>query len=791
MFGMKLPQWRTALLGLLGASSLVACGQNTPSPAPSPAPGAEVAVEDDLNSQATTTSGLTGVYYNNADFTGTTVTRVDTTISKSWGTGRPVTGIDPTTYSVRWQGQVTPAYSETYSFFLTSSGSARLSINGQPLVNDWANHASKTSAATITLLAGVKYDIRLEMARSSTTPGAVRLEWQSSRQQREVVPQGRLFPTGSQTQAAINALQAEPKFKELGLTLDPLQTRTTVGAQGLTRIVSILPQQGFVYASLRNGTIGGILYFSRAGDTNTLLSVLDGQKLVLGALNQYYAADGTQTEAQRLLFQRRLAAFLSNGFYKEESVSAQQLAPMGIGAKLICEEEALSSINVQLQPPPDCAGQVCELAAKDYRDSVCDEIGIVEDTVWTVVFLPAGAFSWSVTILNGVPTEFHTSAWAKYRECLVKHGNPVEQGSSGEREGCVVGIKVTAKDPQRRVQVNTSGMVEVTVANVSSDPQWPANATLDATVNFTSVSANVSTIFNRTNFKILPNGTNGFSVGYMCPAVPTTLYAEIGFLHNANRPISDRASIKIECTGAEPKLQATDPPPISAPVGQTATGSFEISNVGDPGTVLNYTLTPSGGLSVSSTNGALEQGRTSSITVSAPCTTVGKANASLLIQSNDPDKPQHTIPVAIECLSENWIGHITFSFNTGYSRAADNYEEGLCEANAYAWYRNDGNPYSQLGMQNLTFRGMEKIIWSDQWWSVNCDQYGHQALNSKDGLYTAKLNELIASWKENNDPSIDDSKVIFRSTPYTIQEPRFPGNGTSSGALGWNIYASY
>ena len=50
------------------------------------------------------TGGLTATYYDNVDFTGATVTRVDGTVDFVWGSGAPATGIAADTFSTRWVG---------------------------------------------------------------------------------------------------------------------------------------------------------------------------------------------------------------------------------------------------------------------------------------------------------------------------------------------------------------------------------------------------------------------------------------------------------------------------------------------------------------------------------------------------------------------------------------------------------------------------------------------------------------------------------------------------------------
>ncbi len=54
---------------------------------------------------------------------------------------RPVTGIGADTFSVRWSGQVSPRYSQTYTFSTTSDDGVRLWVNGALLIDQWNDHA--------------------------------------------------------------------------------------------------------------------------------------------------------------------------------------------------------------------------------------------------------------------------------------------------------------------------------------------------------------------------------------------------------------------------------------------------------------------------------------------------------------------------------------------------------------------------------------------------------------------------------------------------------------------------
>ena len=141
--------------------------------------------------------GLAATYFNNIDFTGITVTRVDPEINFNWGTGSPDSAIAADTFSARWTGQVLPAFTETYTFYTTSDDGIRMSVNGVQIINNWTNHGPTVNTGTIALTAGVRVNILLEYFEN--TGGTIaKLEWSSPNRTRELVPQVRLFsgPTG-------------------------------------------------------------------------------------------------------------------------------------------------------------------------------------------------------------------------------------------------------------------------------------------------------------------------------------------------------------------------------------------------------------------------------------------------------------------------------------------------------------------------------------------------------------------------------------------------------------------
>ena len=139
-------------------------------------------------------SGLTGKYYDAADFTSLVTTRTDATVDFDWGTGIPpgtaLTSGD--NFSVRWTGQIDPQFSETYTFYVAADNGSRLWIDDK-LIAARAEYVSGglNMRGTAKLTAGRKVNIRLEMMEG-TVNALAKLEWSSPSQARQVIPQARL-----------------------------------------------------------------------------------------------------------------------------------------------------------------------------------------------------------------------------------------------------------------------------------------------------------------------------------------------------------------------------------------------------------------------------------------------------------------------------------------------------------------------------------------------------------------------------------------------------------------------
>jgi hypothetical protein len=138
-------------------------------------------------------SGLSATYWDNIDFTGTSVTRVDAQINFNWGDTAPASGIGSNTYTTRWSGTVTAPATGVWTFITTSDDGIRVSVDGQQIINNWTDHPPTENTGTINLTAGVPRTLLVEFFENGG--GAVaRLEWSGPGYARGLVPQAAFTP---------------------------------------------------------------------------------------------------------------------------------------------------------------------------------------------------------------------------------------------------------------------------------------------------------------------------------------------------------------------------------------------------------------------------------------------------------------------------------------------------------------------------------------------------------------------------------------------------------------------
>jgi fibronectin type 3 domain-containing protein len=193
--------------------------------------------------------GLLGQYYDNIDFTGTTVTRVDPTVNFDWGNGSPDPRIDANSFSVRWTGQIQAQYTDTYTFYTQSDDGVRLFVNNQLIIDNFTDHSSIENSGTINLTAGTNYPIRMEFYENGG--GALaQLRWSSTATPKAVVPKSQLFsgaaPTAPSNLTAtpasatqVNLAWRDNSDNESGFKIE----RKMAGDAGFTQVAQVGPNE--------------------------------------------------------------------------------------------------------------------------------------------------------------------------------------------------------------------------------------------------------------------------------------------------------------------------------------------------------------------------------------------------------------------------------------------------------------------------------------------------------------------------------------------------------------------
>ena len=156
-------------------------------------------------------AGLRGTYYDNIDFTALRRARVDATVNFDWGAGAPSSTMQADTFSAQWTGQIEPRYTQTYQFHVRSDDGVRLWVNNVLLVDKFIGQSATEWGGNIALVAGQKYDVRLDYFED-TGNALAELRWSSPSQVKEIVPTAQLYRTPPVLTAPANVtmLQGSP-----------------------------------------------------------------------------------------------------------------------------------------------------------------------------------------------------------------------------------------------------------------------------------------------------------------------------------------------------------------------------------------------------------------------------------------------------------------------------------------------------------------------------------------------------------------------------------------------------
>lgn len=140
-------------------------------------------------------TGLKGEYFSGTGFNTSVLTRTDAMIDFNWDVNTPASGVPSDNFSVRWTGQLLPAFSETYTFYTTTDDGVRLWVNGQLIIDKWVSQPATEWTGSIALTAGQKVNIKMEYYDGCCQASA-KLSWSSASRPKQVIPTSQLFPDG-------------------------------------------------------------------------------------------------------------------------------------------------------------------------------------------------------------------------------------------------------------------------------------------------------------------------------------------------------------------------------------------------------------------------------------------------------------------------------------------------------------------------------------------------------------------------------------------------------------------
>jgi beta-glucosidase len=117
--------------------------------------------------------GLYGEYFKNLNLSGAPVLTEVSNVDFTWR-GQFPSLVNQDEFSARWTGTFTAPETGVYVFSLTSDGASRLYVEGEPLIDNWAeqpNSGDYELTTRLDMVAGQSYAIKIEYSRRGASPG--------------------------------------------------------------------------------------------------------------------------------------------------------------------------------------------------------------------------------------------------------------------------------------------------------------------------------------------------------------------------------------------------------------------------------------------------------------------------------------------------------------------------------------------------------------------------------------------------------------------------------------------
>ncbi len=145
---------------------------NLPTPTSRPIPTPTVTPQPDG-------FGLIGRYYKGKNtLSDPVITRLDPNIQFNWRKEGPFEDETVDTYRIRWVGKLIAPKTEKYQIYAYSDDGVQVYIGQNRIINDWSDHAARSSVGEIELITNKKYSFRVEYYEG-TGRSQITLYWKS------------------------------------------------------------------------------------------------------------------------------------------------------------------------------------------------------------------------------------------------------------------------------------------------------------------------------------------------------------------------------------------------------------------------------------------------------------------------------------------------------------------------------------------------------------------------------------------------------------------------------------
>jgi len=164
-------------------SATVSCGSTTSTPNPTP------------TNPPPSTSGLTAQMFANPTLSGSpAVTKAVSQVNFALGSGSPDPAIPADNFSMRVTGSFVANETGAHVFYLTLNDGARMTFNGEQVINQWSDGYARTRQFSRNLEAGKSYPLTIEYYERGGT-SELKLAYSTTTVSRTIVPAARFSAT--------------------------------------------------------------------------------------------------------------------------------------------------------------------------------------------------------------------------------------------------------------------------------------------------------------------------------------------------------------------------------------------------------------------------------------------------------------------------------------------------------------------------------------------------------------------------------------------------------------------